>query len=364
MRVVFALLLAAFVAQSDLLYAAPTVEQLVGSELRVLRTNNPKQPYDMAAKLQWNPHAKRWDKVLVLYNGAPQPAPVHPVWNYLKGLKDPRRQPRKKGENIGYKAFRLKAHCTGKTPLSAGKPLYIHFNQNRPGQYREEDYFRDWNCPKWEMGLENTRIVNGREARDGKQSLRLNLPKYKAGCSEKGGCFNWKPELGAELDSVFYSYWVMFPKNFDYVLGGKLPGVGSEEGGTGGEKPNGKNGWSVRAMWDSHGKLGQYVYHVDQADYFGDFMEWQGAAIEKGKWYHVKTFVRMNTPGQRNGIIRTWLNNREVLHKNKMLFRHVPTMKIERFLFSAFFGGSGPRWAPSRDMVLYLDDFVISAGKI
>ncbi|MGB1008257.1 MAG: polysaccharide lyase [Thiolinea sp.] len=368
MMVVFLIL---FGVQAGSVYAEKTVVKgqqaavpVHKQGVRMLRTNHATQPFDMAAKLQWNPHAKRWDKVLVLYNGAAEPVPVHPVWNYLKSLRDPKRPPRKKGENIGYQAFRLKAHCTGKTPLDSGKPIYIHFNQNKVGHYREEDYFRDWNCPDWQMGLKNSRIVNGREARDGKQSLRLNFAKYRAGCSNELGCYNWKPELGRGFDSLYYSYWVKFPKGFDFVLGGKLPGIGSRDGGTGGGKPSGVDGWSVRAMWDSHGKFGQYVYHVDQPKHFGDFMPWDNSDIELGKWYQIKTFVRLNTPGQRNGVIRTWLNNRQVMHRNQLRFRNIPQLKIERFLFSAFFGGTGPEWAPSRDMILYMDDFIISPRKI
>lgn len=332
--------------------------------IRILRTNHATQPFDMAAKMQWNPRTKSWDRVLVIYNGAAEPVVVHPVWKYLKNLRDPKRQPRKKGENIGYKAFRLKAHCDGSSPLDSGKAIHIHFNNNKPGMYREEDYFRDWNCPDWEMGLENALIVRGKEARDGRQGLRLNFPRFQAGCSTKPGCFNWKPRLGRGLDSVYYSYWFMFPRGFDFVRGGKLPGIGSLEGGSGGGRPSGVDGWSVRAMWDSHGKMGQYVYHVDQPKHFGDFMPWENADIEHGKWYQVKTFVRLNTPGQKNGIIRTWLNNRQVMYRNDMRFRHIPQLKIERFLFSAFFGGDGPEWAPSRNMMLYLDDFVISSRKI
>lgn len=363
---------AALAEQAPAKQAAPAVQagqQNVPAHLqgvRFMRTNNPKQPFDFAAKLQWNPrhNLNRWDKIVVLYNGAAEPPADHPVWAYLHGLKDPGRQAVKKGENIGYKAFRANAFCSGTTPISSGKPFYVNFNEDRLGAYTEEDYLRDWNCPRWEMGLDKSRIVGGHESRDGKQSLRLNLPKYRSGCANDLGCYNWKPNLGVELDSIYYSYWVKFPENFDFVLGGKLPGVGSNKGGTGGGKPTGTDGWSVRAMWEGHGKLGQYVYHLDQADHYGDFLEWDAAPVEKGKWYHIKTFVRLNTPGQRNGQIRTWLNNQQVLHRTDLRFRNIEELKIKRFLFSVFFGGSGPAWAPKQDMVLYMDDFIISAGEI
>jgi hypothetical protein len=35
-------------------------------------------------------------------------------------------------------------------------------------------------------------------------------------------------------------------------------------------------------------------------------------------------------------------------------------LKIERFLFSVFFGGSGAQWAPRADQQVYLDDFVLT----
>lgn len=333
-------------------------------DIRILRTHTANQPFDMAAKLQWNPHAQHWDKVLVIYNGAAEPVAEHPVWKYLDSLRDPGRPPQKKGENLHYRTFYLKAMCGDTTPIMAGKAMYIDFNRNSLGRYSEEDYLRDWHCPDWAMGRENALVVSGVEARDGKQSLRLHFPKYRAGCTSAPGCYNWKPKLGIGLESIYYSYWVKFPENFDFVFGGKLPGIGSDNGGTGGYKPDGKNGWSVRAMWEGHGELGQYVYHIDQADYFGDFFAWDTPPIEKGKWYHIKTFVRLNTPGQKNGMIRTWLNNRQVLNRQDLRFRYVPELKIERFLFSAFFGGTGAKWAPKQDMMLYLDDFIISAGKI
>lgn len=334
-------------------------------DVRTIPMNNPEQPYEMAAKMQWNPHDNQWDKVLVLYNGNPSPPASHPVWAYLDSLKAPGRQPTKEGENLYYKAFHLNAFCDGTTPLTSGKPLHISFDQNKPGNYTEKDYFRDWNCPGWSMGLNNVAIVGGKEARNGQgESLRLRLPKGASGCHDEKDCANWKPHIGAQLDSLYYSYWFKFPENFDFVLGGKLPGIGSFEPRTGGGKPNGRDGWSVRAMWVKDGKAGQYVYHLDQPKHFGDYFEWDAPPLEKGKWYQVKTFVRLNTPGKRDGIITTWLDGKEVLNKHELRFRLGDDLRIERFLFSVFFGGTGPEWAPSRDMLLYMDDFTLSATKM
>ncbi|MFN3786568.1 MAG: polysaccharide lyase, partial [Thiothrix sp.] len=204
-------------------------------------------------------------------------------------------------------------------------------------------------------------VVGGKDSRDGKgQALRIKLPQGAAGCSDDTTCANWKPHLGAKLDSLYYSYWVKFPENFDFVRGGKLPGIGSFEPRTGGDKPNGNDGWSVRVMWEKAGRLGQYVYHPDQPQAFGEFFPWDAPLPEKGKWYQVKTLVRLNTPGKHDGVITTWLNGKQVFDKRDLRFRNGNNLQIERFLFTVFFGGTGAEWAPPRDMLVYLDDFTLS----
>lgn len=337
------------------------VDAAVPSDIRLIPMVNKAQPYDLAAKLQWNPHDKRWDKVLVLYNGASKPSMDHPVWAYFKALGLPDRAPSKPGENLAYRPFYANAYCDGSTPLSNGKAMRVSFDENELGGYGQKDYFRDWNCPQWGMGLKNLAIVNGKESRTGKdKTLRVKLLKGLSGCDTEQSCINWKPQLGQKFDSLYYSYWVKFPENFDPVLGGKLPGIGNDNARTGGGKPTGHDGWSVRVMWDRQGKLGQYVYHMDQRSHFGDFFEWKDAEIQKGKWQQIKTYVKLNTAGKNNGVIKTWLDGKEVLAKQDLRFQSGDDLKIERFLFSVFYGGSGPEWAPAFDNVLYLDDFVLS----
>lgn len=339
----------------------PSITLAAPQDVRTLPMTNAAQPFELAAKLQWNPHDNQWDKVLVLYNGNQSPPANHPAWAYLDSLKIPTRAPAKAGENLYYQAFHLNAYCSGDTPLTSGKPLYITFDQNTLGHYTEKDYFRDWNCPGWSMGLNNVSIVGGKEARNAHgQALRLKLPKGASGCVSEKDCANWKPHIGAQRDSLYYSYWVKFPENFDFVRGGKLPGIGSVAPRVGGVKPNGNDGWSVRVMWEKDGKPGQYVYHPDQPKNFGDFFPWDTPPLEKGKWHQIKTFVRLNTPGKRNGVITTWLNGKQVLDKRDLRFRNSNNLQIERFLFAVFFGGTGAEWAPKRDMVLYLDDFTLS----
>ena len=354
--ILFFFLLTSCQANNTVSKPTDTTPKAPASDIRIIPMQNAKQPFEFAAKLQWNPHNQRWDKVLVLYNGNPQPPANHPVWAYLARLKIPQRKAKFAGENLYYKAFHSYNYCGNSTQLKQGKPLYISFNNNHLGEYTKTDFARDWNCPKWQMGRHLVRIVQGRNAHSGK-GLQLNFPQGKSGCGK--ACINWKPELGGKFEKIRYSYWIKFPNDFDFVLGGKLPGIGSHHANTGGDKPNGYDGWSVRAMWNRHGQLGQYVYHVDQRNNFGEFMPWTTNPISKGQWHHIETLLVLNTPKQANGTIRTWLDGKPVLNRNNIRFRLTNGLEIERLLFSSFFGGNGRKWAPKKNEKLYLDDFVV-----
>lgn len=113
-------------------------------------------------------------------------------------------------------------------------------------------------------------------------------------------------------------------------------------------------------MWNRQGQLGQYVYHMDQAKSYGEFMPWNMPPITRGQWHHIQTLVQLNTPKQANGIIRTWFDNKPVLNKTNIRFRMIEGLDIERFLFSSFFGGNGIKWAPTKDESLYIDDIILS----
>jgi hypothetical protein len=327
------------------------------ADIRTIPMQNPKQAFEFAAKLQWNPHTKQWDKVLVLYNGHKRPSQQHPIWTYFSDMQIPTRQANKAGENLHYKAFHAYNYCTGTTALNQGKPLVINFDRNQLGVYQTEDLAKDWNCPTWKMGQSQISVVTGDKAYQ-RQGLQLRFPKGVSGC--KTQCINWKPSLSGKFEQLYYSYWLKFPENFDFVLGGKLPGIGSEKPNTGGNKPNGHDGWSVRAMWNKQGQLGQYVYHMDQKRAFGEFMQWDMSPITKGKWHSIQTWVKLNTPQQKNGIIQTRVDGKVVLNKMDIRFRMKAGLEIERFLFSSFFGGQGATWAPKKDEFLYLDNVTIS----
>ena len=332
----------------------------ISDDILFFHVKNPAQKFAYAGKLHWHHRKQQWDRVIVVYNNAPNPAKTHPVWKYVSQLKTPA-VTEKHQYNLHYKVFHLTANCTLKTPLASGKVWRINFDGHPLGTYSNANLRRDWNCPNWHMGNNLVNIVAKPHAFRGR-ALRIRYPKNTVGCRNNKTCVNWKPKIGAKLNQLYYSYKIKFSQGFDFVRGGKLPGIAGGTANTNGKKPNGNDGWGVRIMWNQQGKLAQYVYHPDQKNPFGDSFQWKMPVLEKGKWHSLKTRVRINTAGKRDGIIQSWFNGKLVLDKRNLRFRNNSKLQIDQLMFSSFFGGNDDSWAPKRDQAIYLDEFNFSAS--
>ncbi|MEE9351182.1 MAG: heparin lyase I family protein [Thiotrichaceae bacterium] len=246
------------------------------------------------------------------------------------------------------------------TPLTDGETWLIDFDDHDAGSYSWVQHYSDWSGPKWQMGRNLVTVVEGDEAYSGK-SLKLKYKKGVSSCKGRKRCIFWPVNLGAKLDKLYYGYRFKLSEDFDFVKGGKLPGISGGKPSSGGSTPNGKDVWSVRMMWDGKGRLVQYVYHPDQPGKYGDVMFFEGQEpIERGLWHTVQTLVELNTPGEKNGRIVSWLDGKKVLIREDMRFRDIKGLEIDRFQFVSFFGGYGADWAPTKDEFTYIDDIRLS----
>lgn len=252
--------------------------------------------------------------------------------------------------------------CDGTTPLTFNRPWRISFDNLPIGKYEDNDWRTDWRCPEWKMGLNLLEVIDGEKAHSGK-SLRIEYPKGVSSCTSETTCVNWKPSLGGDFEQLYYGYRVRFPGDFEFVKGGKLPGVGGGTTNSNGDIPTGYDGWSVRMMWDHDAKLVQYVYHPDQPGKYGDIMDTK-VPVMLDEWMTIQTKVVMNTLGKKDGVIKTWINGTVVIDRKDMQFRKTDELTIDRLLFAFFFGGAGPEWAPSSDQHIYFDDMSVSKTPI
>jgi hypothetical protein len=74
--------------------------------------------------------------------------------------------------------------------------------------------------------------------------------------------------------------------------------------------------------------------------------------------------VKLNTPGKYDGEVVAWANGKIAAQRRKLRFRDIDALKIRRFTFDAYFGGALASDTPPQDQRIYIDNLVISRGRI
>lgn len=161
-------------------------------------------------------------------------------------------------------------------------------------------------------------------------------------------------------DSLKLSYYLRFSDNFDFVKGGKLPGLYGGTANTGGTIPNGTDGFSTRFMWRSNGAGEVYAY-LPTSSRFGTSLGRGNWTFVPGIWHHLEQEVVLNTVGQSNGSIRVILDGVEVGNFTGLNFRSVDALKIDGILFSTFFGGNDATWATPNNVHVDFTAFRVSS---
>lgn len=154
------------------------------------------------------------------------------------------------------------------------------------------------------------------------------------------------------------SYRVRFPIGFDFVRGGKLPGLYGGKGNSGGRIPDGTDGFSFRLMWGLGGRGNVYAYLPSSVRY-GSGLLVHKFHFQTGLWHQITQELILNDPGKANGVFRLWMDGRFVGEESDVLIRTVEELKINGLFFDVFFGGNDSSWAPPADTHIDFSDFVI-----
>ncbi len=236
------------------------------------------------------------------------------------------------------------------------------FEHTAMGLYTEAQMKEDWKNPSWSDGIEEHRVWVV-QPDSGTTSLTVKFPAHTFG-SEKNGAV-WRLQFDSSYSAVEVRFDVMFQKGFDFVRGGKLPGLFGGKGNTGGNKPTGRDGFSARMMWREDGRAVQYLYYPDQPDRYGHQIPWVDPTTDKqvrfipGQWHTIIHRLVMNTPGKRDGRLQAFFDDQLVLKMDTIRFRDTDTFSIDGFLFSTFFGGGDSSWQTTAEETVYFDNFQI-----
>ncbi|KAK9702019.1 hypothetical protein K7432_011455 [Basidiobolus ranarum] len=204
--------------------------------------------------------------------------------------------------------------------------------------------------------------------------LRVFYPKGSrtpTSPGEQGGLGFYSKPIALEKE-VTLEYKVFFPEGFDFVKGGKLPGIygGSPDCP---DNNNRRKCFTTRFMFRTKGEGEIYIYApLSQApEYchiyprsvcnpnYGDSLARGSFQFTTGKWHTLKQSLHMNDVGEENGILRVWADGNLVIDYHQLVYRTEEAVQNIGMIFHTFFGGSTPLYSTPKDQFSYFKDFNI-----
>ncbi|KAI8810745.1 hypothetical protein BJ742DRAFT_173729 [Cladochytrium replicatum] len=204
------------------------------------------------------------------------------------------------------------------------------------------------------------------------------------------------PTPNKAYSQVLMSYSVWFPADFPFNKGGKLPGfyAGSldsdDRGCSGGKVSSGFDCFSVRLMWRTTGLGEAYMYISPKNghlcvyptvcdDQYGISLGRGRFQFVPGTWNRMAIYVKLNTPGLADGVVRIFQNDTVVIESSQILYRDVisasnsaevnatipdnydPDLLVPTtMMMSTFFGGNSPSWGAPKETYLLLSNLSLN----
>lgn len=211
--------------------------------------------------------------------------------------------------------------------------------------------------------LENARIVRIKEE-ENTPVLEVVIPKGSINpdhpTAPKGGIgFRWAPSNMSGARAACLNYSVFLPSDFDFKKGGKLPGLFGGSGPTEGSRADGKNGFSTRYMWRDRGDGEVHAFVPGAPEGRGQSIDRGKFRLERGKWNTLTQEVVLNDPGQKNGLLRVWLDGELVIQQKGMHYRDTDALTVDGVIADVFYGGSDPSYAAPKDTRIMLSPFQV-----
>lgn len=245
---------------------------------------------------------------------------------------------------------------------------YVSFENRNNGTYTEDMFDADFNN-SWETINGKVSIVT----KSGDQKLSVTVPKgqYKKGI--------WAGKDLNEHEEIYFSYQIKFDNNFDFSMGGKMPGLAGlnkntnyNPSGCKAEGQRADEGFSLRTMFRENGRAIGYFYHQNNPNLnvsggkknCGEEIDYQhngkNFSFQRNKTYLIEQYVKMNDANQSNGIVTIHVNGHKVLERKNMVFGESRLYAINHLFIYLWHGGNNDRWAVDRDSTAYMDNFALS----
>ena len=235
------------------------------------------------------------------------------------------------------------------------------------GEWGDADWMDAWNVRSGKSwGFENLEVMADPQG-SFEQILRVRYPAGSASpsVSRREGAPLGGAQFYADLSlppqsELRLSYAVRFSENFDFVKGGKLPGLFGGEGASGGNIPDGTDGFSTRLMWRRNGDGEVYAY-LPTSEKYGTSIGRGNWQFQPGTWYQIEQAITLNHPERTDGQLQVWIDGQLVVDQGALNFRTVDSLQIDGLFFSTFFGGGDASWATPHDVHIDFAEFSVTA---
>jgi hypothetical protein len=186
--------------------------------------------------------------------------------------------------------------------------------------------------------------------------------------------------LPKDLKKTYFRYYLRLGDSWQINTTGKLPGFAGTyhnttyKAGWGGRKSDGSNGWSARMFTNStlssnnilpnKTPIGNYLYHADMKKKYGDTEYWNlnnESLLKKNTWYSIEQYIQLNTPNEKNGQLKAWVNGKLVYNNTNIRFSDNPSVGLESVWLNVYHGGKTK--AP-KDLTIYIDELIIANSYI
>ena len=269
--------------------------------------------------------------------------------------------------------------------------------------------FSDLSKSRWQMGGVASGTTQVKDSRTGTTYLRGLIPQGQSwGCDLERIVMNGTSSgLPAKTETELYGrYYVYLEEDWGSELdANKMPGWDARMGwwnsagywqtiSDSGERPTGlkvrnitDNRWEYDgASMRGHGGerlfdgnpyddliwVGNYMYHLDQADYFGENIKWPGVVLGRGRWYCIEQYIKMNSIAApydaigngvavNDGVYRVWVDGVQAYERTNFRWRRHPEMGAQGFWLNWWHGGTA---AALRNMHFRMDSMVIARAYI
>jgi hypothetical protein len=187
--------------------------------------------------------------------------------------------------------------------------------------------------------------------------MSVEVPKGSGGPPSsvvpKGGIsYLWQPRSLKDKSTVCLSYQILLPSDFDFNLGGALPGV---FGGV--EQSNDR--FLVQVGWRQGGSIGATNYVTLDGKKWKQQAEAEGYTIPRGRWVKIDQEVILNEPDLENGVLRVWLDGALAIDKADIAYRVKPDITLVGVAADLFYNGEEVSGRAPADAKVMLSPFEI-----